>query len=281
MSDGHQTLGNKEMQLSNKPVYCINSAAGADYSNLKFIAGKTGGLVIELQNETIVTALKKLTNEPLRFLGIKENELVKEYYPSIPIEVNSNFAAAGIAEQDIEEIVLQFGYGNIVTSEKTIFINSEIQLCEDFDITKIFAQKKIAELDIQYKQNKQEIEKLGKQFGIVTRNTSLIVLETINDYIQYEIDPPAELREEFNRIMKQRNSMVITKKEQELKNSLQMIATLKEWYNRPGLVKKEIVKAAPVAAARPVPVRNTAQIQSGLKPAPTGIQYHLFRQDHR
>jgi tetratricopeptide (TPR) repeat protein len=273
VSDGHQTLGNKQMQLSNKPVYCINSTAGADYSNLKFITGKTGGLLIELQNETIASALNKLINEPLRFLGIKQNDLVKEHYPSIPVEVNNNFAAAGIAAQGIEEIVLQFGYGNTVTMEKTIHINAETQLCEDFDITKIFAQKKIAELDIQYNQNRPEIEKLGKQFGIVTRNTSLIVLETISDYIQYEIEPPAELREEYNRIMKQRNSMVITKKEAELENSLQMIATLKDWYNGTGIDKKRIVKTSPVAATRPAETSNTARQQrqsNGLRPSPTG-----------
>src|SRR6185312_157175 len=35
VSDGHQTFGEKHIGLSNKPVYCINSAASADYSNLK------------------------------------------------------------------------------------------------------------------------------------------------------------------------------------------------------------------------------------------------------
>jgi len=57
--------------------------------------------------------------------------------------VGDNFAVAGIADEAIQEIVLQFGYGNTVTYEKTIAINSDKQLCENFDITKVFAQKKI------------------------------------------------------------------------------------------------------------------------------------------
>ena len=40
MSDGHQTFGEKGIRLSTKPVYCINSSATADYSNLKLIALK-------------------------------------------------------------------------------------------------------------------------------------------------------------------------------------------------------------------------------------------------
>ena len=272
VSDGHQTLGNKQMQLSNKAVYCINSAAAADYSNLKFIALKTGGLLIDLQNTSAADAIKKLMNEPFRFLGIKQNNLIKENFPSMPVAANSNFAVAGIAEEGVKEIILQFGYGNTVTYEKTIIIDTETQLCENFDITKIFAQKKIAELDIQYNQNKNEIERLGKQFGIVTRNTSLIVLETINDYVQYEIEPPAELKEEYNRIMKQRRSTIITKNENDLENSLDMMATLKDWYNQK-LVKKESIKKDPVVIAPPVVRTNPVQRlqSSGLTSRPRGI----------
>ncbi len=207
-------------------------------------------VLIDLQNTNAADAIKKLTNEPFRFLGIRQNNLVKESYPSMPVAVSSNFAVAGIFEEGVKEIILQFGYGNTVTHEKTIAINTETQLCENFDITKMFAQKKIAELDIQYQQNKNEIERLGKQFGIVTRNTSLIVLETINDYVQYEIEPPIELREEYNRIMKQRSSTIITKNENDLRSSLNMMATLKDWYNQKAK-KNEVIKMEPIITATP------------------------------
>ncbi|MEI9956870.1 MAG: VIT domain-containing protein [Ferruginibacter sp.] len=264
VSDGHQTLGNKALELNRKPVYCINSAVAADYSNLKFIAAKTGGVVIDLQSETVAEALNKLINEPFRFLGIKQNDFTKEHYPSMPVVVGNNFTVAGITEADVKEITLQFGYGNTITYEKTIAVNTETQLCENFDITKVFAQKKIAELDIQYEENKQQIEMLGKRFGIVTRNTSLIVLETLNDYIQYEIEPPAELREEYNRIMKQRGGNIITKKQNDLQKSLDMLAVLKEWYDVK-TIKKELVKKEPVqrpqsVGLRPAAVGNTKTI---------------------
>lgn len=276
VSDGQQTLVSKEMQLGNKPVYCINTATSADYSNLKFIAGKTGGLVIDLQRLTIDEAIKRLTNEPFRFLGIKQNSFVKENYPSMPVAVNSNFTAAGIATEGVQEIVLQFGYGNTVTYEKIIVINTETQLCENFDITKVFAQKKIAELDIQYNQNKREIEAIGRQFGVVTRNTSLIVLETVNDYVLYDIEPPAELRPEYERIMKQRRGDVITKNKNDLQNSLNMIASLKQWYDAEAARKEQIEIQKALAATRAVqstqrqnPPRQTQQ-QSGETPRPIG-----------
>ena len=36
---------------------------------------------------------------------------------------------------------------------------------------------KIAQFDLQFEKNKEEITKLGKQFSVVTQNTSLVVLD--------------------------------------------------------------------------------------------------------
>lgn len=230
VSDGHQTFSVTNMVTGNKPVYCINSAASADYSNLKYIALKTAGQVIDLQKVDMITALKALIVVPLRFMGIQQNSLVDESYPVMPVAVTNSFSAVGIASPDIQQITLQFGYGDKVLFTKKVTIDPEAQRCENFDISKVFAQKKIAELDIQYDQNRRAIESIGKRFGIVTRNTSLIVLETVNDYLQYEIEPPAELRPEYDRITKQRGNVTATKNKDNLRASLQMITDLRNWW---------------------------------------------------
>ena len=66
----------------------------------------------------------------------------------------------------------------------------------------LWAQKKLAELMIHQKQNEKEIAALGKQFGLVTPYTSLLVLDSLEQYVQYEIAPPkslAAMREEYMR----------------------------------------------------------------------------------
>ncbi len=262
VSDGHQTIGNGTMQFKNTPVYCINSSITADYSFLHYLTLKTGGQLIDLVKDDSITALKKLTTESYRFLGIKDRNGIEENYPSLSVAVTQNFSVAGIIEEDVEEIVLQFGYGNKVTYEKSIKINAEDNLCKDFDITKIYAQKKIAELDINYEKNKISIESTGKQFGIVTRNTSLIVLETLNDYVQYEIQPPAEFKEEYQRILKQIQGNLISKKSEDFKKSLEMINELKEWYRKVKKVKPIEVVSAPPIIERPQPVRQEVSLPS-------------------
>lgn len=207
LSDGHQTIGEKTLKTGNVPVYGITSSATADYSNLKLIAAKTGGELIDLIKDDTQKALSRLTTQSLHFLGIKAGAEVEENYPSMPVTVGNTFSIAGITRNPNQTITLQYGYGNKVSYEKPVTLDLQKNLVDNFDVTKLWAQKKISELDINYKSNRQEIESLGKRFGIVTRNTSLIVLETVNDYIQYDIEPPAELREQYDAIMKQRGSI--------------------------------------------------------------------------
>ncbi|MBC7889238.1 MAG: carboxypeptidase-like regulatory domain-containing protein [Ferruginibacter sp.] len=272
MSDGHQTFGNTNMQLSNKPVYCLNSAASADYSHLKYIALKTGGAVIDLQSGGLAASLNQLTMVPLRFMGIQQNSDVEENYPSMRVPVGNSFSAAGIATPELKEIILQFGYGNKITITKKIAIEPDKQLCENFDISKLFAQKKIAELDIQYDENKQSIESLGKRFGIVTRNTSLIVLETINDYLQYNIEPPAELRNEYDRVIKQRSREITLKTEDNMKAATEMMEELKEWWRAVKKPVVPVVKKTVVTSPQPLPPSaNTNPRAARLQPNPTGV----------
>ena len=56
---------------------------------------------------------------------------------------------------------------------------------------------KIAELDLRFEKNKEAITRLGKEFSIVTQNTSLIILDRLEDYVEHEITTPAELQKEY------------------------------------------------------------------------------------
>lgn len=232
MSDGHQTFGDKTLKLNNKPVYCINSSATADYNNLKLIALKSGGELIDLNTISPEQALQKVMMQPLHFLGIKNGGDIEESYPSLPVTVNGAFSIAGITRNPNQSIILQFGYGNKVSVEKTVDLDLQKNTVDNVDVAKLWAQKKINELDIDYNANKQPIEQLGKRFGIITRNTSLIVLETVNDYIQYEIEPPAELRAEYNAIMKQRGGNVNSLQRENLTTATNMMDELTRWWNQ-------------------------------------------------
>lgn len=265
-TDGLSSLSSNVLPSTKKPVYTITSLSSSDYAFLNYNAIKTGGSFINLNQLKVEDALDKLVYQSLKFLGVKENYMVTDLYPMVGTPVSGSFSVAGISLKEQNQVVLLFGYGDTPTLEKTIVINASTQASTDVSIEKLWAQKKIANLEIQYKQNAEEIETLGKKYGIVTNNTSLIVLENLSDYIQYDIVPPAELRPEFDRMMKQQIANAEAKKYNNWQNVAQYYEALKLWwynntkYSKPKPVK--IPKPKPVVVTPP---RNVSF--SGVNPS--------------
>jgi Ca-activated chloride channel homolog len=232
-SDGHSTYGSDDIRLTDRPVYAIVSAAGADFPFLQSIANRTSGDLIDLDNGTVEHARDQLLYQRLEFLGVKPAAGLGEYYPSQPVPVTGSFTVTGMSFQPRGTIVLQFGYGGKPTLEEPVALNAARQQTDQPDLSRVWAQKKIAQLDTRYEDNRTEIEQLGRRYSIVTRNTSLIVLESVNDYITYEVEPPAELRAEFDRIMKERGGDNIRAREVAIGDAEQYFNELLDWWKGP------------------------------------------------
>jgi hypothetical protein len=230
-SDGMSSLGEANSKLPAKPVYTISSSPSSDFSFLQYLARSTGGSFINLNELTTEEASKLLAQQPLQFLGIKPDRNISETYPSIPTPLVNSFSLAGISTEPHASIILLFGYGTTVTAEKTIELNYEKNQDAQVDLQHTWALKKIAELDIQYERNKELITQLGKQFSIVTRNTSLIVLESVDDYVRYEIEPPKELRQQYDRLIKEHWASLQTQRHVSMNNALQQMDGLMNWWD--------------------------------------------------
>jgi len=231
-SDGLSSLSENVLPKTKKPIYTITSSVSADFSFLNYSAMQTGGNFINLNQVNEDNALDKLTNSNLKFLGIKENYTVTDLFPMEGTSVSGSFSFSGISLNQKNQITLLFGYNNEAVLERKITLDAVVQNTNDVNVEKLWAQKKIANLDFQYVKNADEIELLGKKYGIITKNTSLIVLEDIRDYISYDIIPPAELRAEFDRIKKQQQDTNLAQQ----KNNWESIETyfegLDNWWQQ-------------------------------------------------
>lgn len=235
-SDGLSTFGQSKMSLDN-PVYCITSSSGSDYGVLKQIAQKHIGKMINLVNTSITEAYHKLNTINLIYLGIKEKNDFEEVYPQKGTPIQANFSIAGLGKRSgLKQLTVLVGDGQQAPQEISIVLQPDHG---EIDLQQIWAQKKIEALDLQYEDNREEIETLGKQFGIVTRNTSLIVLETVEDYIRYAITPPAELLSEFNRLIKEERIAKEERVADLLDQAQDITKQLQSWWNTDFQQKKK------------------------------------------
>ncbi|MBW2937553.1 carboxypeptidase-like regulatory domain-containing protein [Aureisphaera sp. CAU 1614] len=230
-SDGLANLGSF-YKFNNKPIYTINSKVSANHERLEEIANKTGGNYINLLRLSIPYATKVLKSEPYQFLGIKNASYTSEVFPKGPTTIKGDFSIAGVFDNN-SSITLQFGYGGKVTEEKTIQISHNSS--QNKLIKRLWAKLKLQELNKNKIENKNQIIALAKANHLVTDFTSMLILDRIEDYVKYKIEPPSELLTQYK-------EMLAASKEAE-KERLEIIEERKldiesdcedllEWYNK-------------------------------------------------
>lgn len=233
-SDGINTWNMNESETNlNKmcPITTINSSFSADHAFLGNLARKTGGVYINLTATNQTQALNLLTTQTLRLINLKyDGAKIQEIYPLIGAQVNETFSVCGMLNKKDATLEFSFGYGNKVTQTKKINV-SIVDSVEANNVRRIWAQKKIAELSMDYDKNKDEIISLAKKFNIVTKDTSLIVLDNVYDYVKYEITPPDELKEEYQRLIRNRNTTKVEKDESIPKSVYKNFEEFKKWWN--------------------------------------------------
>lgn len=201
-SDGIENWGNFESVKSSVPVHTVNSSASANFQLLKKIAFENNGLFINLSNLSADEAVLKLKENPVRIIKIEYNDSeIQEVYPAAGTVVNEYFSVSGVLLRKSGTVKISLGRNGKVEKivKKTI---SAVDSEETKGIQKIWAKKKIENLSADYEKNKTEIIELAKKHKIVTKGTSLIVLDDVSDYIRYGIEPPEDLKAEYDRRMK-------------------------------------------------------------------------------
>ncbi len=230
-TDGMNTFGQSDIRKSPVPLLLINSSAKSDHSFLNYLAISSGGEYINLQNIDKETALKKMKAEPLRFLGAEYGDEIAEVYPSVPVSVSNSFSCAGKLKGSQGIITLRFGFGKEVVKTLALRIK-ENNSGDNGIVEKAWAGKKLWELDLLYEKNRREIRELGKDFSLVTRNTSLIVLETLDDYLEFEIEPPADMLKEYYKILHTKKEEEKKKEESTLDKVAELYQEKIDWWSR-------------------------------------------------
>ena len=205
-SDGIFNFGSKDFSVNDivkqakTPVTVVNASAVANTPKMQYLANATGGSFIDLTTLTTDQALKVAQTVPFQLLDIEvKNGKVANIFPQKGTAISKgNFTLAGELQTKEASLVLSFGYFKNVIVQKEIHFAANPDASEsEFDLLRrIWAEKQIAQLEREGAEQKQ-IDAVGREYGIVTEGNSLIVLETVEDYVRYRITPPEELAKEY------------------------------------------------------------------------------------
>ena len=257
MTDGLLSYGKEREKLGEIPVITVNSSKTADENHLRSAALQTMGKYIDLNTGTTEKAVENMKIENYRLISYKyDKNNISEVYPPVWESDSDDFSFAGRVKNKKAEITVNFGYGNVITETRKILINN---IEENEGISRLWAGKKIEELNKNYENNRDEIVKTAKKYGIVTNDTALIVLDRIDDYVRYEIVPPTELQEEYFRLTKDRKKEKSDQKKEALSESIEMLGEIKKWY------KKDFQNEADKEKAKKAETENSRVTESRLE----------------
>ncbi len=258
ISDGLHTFGEDDFSpKSTPPLYIINTSALADYSRLAFCAQATGGRFINALGMNADAVAKSLRNQNYQFLGLEVLEgVVEDRWPRLARNVDGAFGLAGKLLSRQAKVQVDFGFKGGKGSSDELLYRDTLEL--DFNqhgsttglVPRIWAQKKLAELDMYYEEKQEEIMSLAQRFGIVTRNSSLIVLDRVEDYVQYEIEPPAELRAAYNAAIAEKKEQKKVQLFAHLDQVAEDYAIRKAWWEREFKVPKNPFQVADSSRSR-------------------------------
>jgi Vault protein inter-alpha-trypsin domain/Uncharacterized protein conserved in bacteria (DUF2135) len=229
-TDGISTWGGIQNTITaQNPVYTITEAATANYEALHNIATNTGGLFLNLNQLPVNIAINKIAQPTLQLINVLAGSGVVANYQKNSTVIG-NVLLTGTCTNQSATIQLQYGYNNKVVTTQNIILNPATQNVTEVSLAYIWAQQAINIFNQNYTQNKDTIIALGKQFNIVTQNTTLLVLDDVADYAKYKIEPPAELKQAYDSLLATQQQDQQQQNNNIMANAISTIQTLKNWW---------------------------------------------------
>lgn len=278
VSDGLSNYGLTRFPVLNtgQRLYAINSALSADTSRLDALAERSGGCLVQVDAGAPGAAAAQLLSDGLQVrlasaVGATE-VLVDGQDPQQGL-----LRIAGKLSNPTAQVVL-----NVVQQGKTRQVRLDIAAnsAQQGLAAPLWAATKLRQLEADYELNRAAIRRLGTQFSMPTRETSLIVLDRLEDYLRYDIAPPAQYLAAYGKLKALRGGDLAQRRQKHLDSVLRQFEQKSAWwettYPKDGKLRQKMMPQqgsdasrgqlgepamapAPMALSRPAPAPITAR----------------------
>lgn len=261
-TDGLLNFGNREVRpdTGRAPMHVLLSATRSDPARLRALAERSGGEFLNLLECTASVAAQRLLSESERLLAVESTPReVAQVFPEAPAPLRGQrLVLAGILRTRQATLRVRVGFPQDAASARTLDVHVSADGATGQLAARAWAALKLASLESAYEKNRDDIERTAREFGIVTPDTSLIILESVEDYARYDIAPPPELRDAWEDLVQTQRRGRQEERASRLEHVLSQFQGYVEWWGRdfPKGAPPRKVEEAPTparAAAMPAP----------------------------
>jgi tetratricopeptide (TPR) repeat protein len=211
----------------------VSASASVDATRLRQLAERSGGEWLELVSTPTAEATKALQTRKARLLRMGSNG-ARHLVASSPYASNGHIAIAGVLSEPQAELVLEFELPNGQVERQAVKVEPRGNATQEgaTQVAQRWASLRVAELEADYDDKRGEIRRLGKAFGLVTRETSLIVLDAVADYVRFEIEPPTALRAEYEHQLAQQGQRMKLARASHIDQVVARFAEQQAWWDK-------------------------------------------------
>jgi tetratricopeptide (TPR) repeat protein len=274
-TDGNGDLGDPMPPKAGAPVYAVSNDDHANHTLLRYLAQQSGGAYLNLKRMSNEQALDAIGRPPFAFISADyQKDEISDLSPSVSMPVQGRMTLAGKLLAPEAKITLNFGYGTTITQSRAYTLRQADAAREGL-VPRQWAQMKVAELAIFPEKNHDALLSLGREFDMVTPVTSLLVLETVEQYVQYQVVPPKnrpDVYQAFAARIEEHHVAEQATREQKVQRALAMWTERAKWYGEKHDYPADFKYTEPPA---PKPTSGANQLFAGDQPATTAVRAGL------
>ncbi len=195
IGDGLGTFGTQEPQLATTDgatprLIVLHAAQSADSARLARLARRGGGEVLNLLELDDAAVLARVGAKPRLLMMVRalRGQCV-DLMPSAPQPAGTSVTVSGRCRGPAE-LALRFS-GAAADQDIGVRLDDTVLLDPDRGafVTRLWATARVAELQNQPTPDTTKITDFAKRYGVVSANTSMLVLDRIEDYLRYRVEP--------------------------------------------------------------------------------------------
>lgn len=253
-SDGLSTFGVSEAPDLGAPTWVISSSAVAAHDALRRLAVRNGGMYVDLRRGDDVGVIGRPVWSLLEVAV--EDGAVRDVLPADVEPVSGASVISGVLEGAKATLRVSWGVpGRADPVVKRYVIERPEAVARGETLRFAWAELKLAALMADPTANAERIADLGRAHGIVTPGTSLLVLETLEQYLSHRVRPPAswpEMRRYWDAAIEERAVLARASDIEHLDRVAEMWAAEVAWYQQTFTRKPRVRTDAPAPREAPI-----------------------------
>ncbi|NHZ94408.1 VIT domain-containing protein [Massilia sp. CCM 8734] len=229
LSDGLSNYGlaRAPVLASHQALFALVSSASSDTSRLAALAERNRGQIIRINPASPGEASDILLSTQARIEQVQASGATDIEAGSGLVEGGMLRIAGRLLSTDATLNV------TLATGEKkeTIKLQLGADSAQHPLAASTWAALRLRALEADPELHRSEIGRIGRRFGIPTRETSLIVLDRLEDYVRYEIEPPQDKRDAWRKLKDQRGGERSAARVKHLDQVVRNFESRTAWWN--------------------------------------------------